>query len=498
MSGGSTPNRYWRSLRGFNYRVWAAGALVSNVGTWMQRTAQDWLVLTVLTDNDAAAVGVTMALQFGPQLLLLPVTGLVADRFDQRRILMITQASMGVLGLALGVMTVTGVVELWHVFLFAALLGCVAAFDAPARQTFVSQLVSPANLGNAVALNSASFSAARMLGPAVAGLLTVVVGPGWVFMINAASFAAVLVSLRFLRVAELRPAARAAKQRGDIVGGFRYVAKRPDILVTLVMVFVIGTFGMNFPIYIAAMARIEFGEGAGVFGILSSVMAIGSVTGALLSAGREHPRFRFLLGASAIFGIGCLAAAVLPTVWAFAASLVVVGVAAQTIMTTANGLVQLSTDPAVRGRVMAIYMAIFMGGTPIGAPVVGWVANEFGPRWSTGVGAAAGVLAAAIGAVWLVRGRHVRITFAGRRLGIRYDRVDDAPRSERRLRAAGRAEGVTSDPTPELPVSRGRRTACSERRDVAELRTLNERHPAVPAPAPHEQRMPRHQLSSRA
>ena len=189
----------FRSLAGYNYRVWSAGAIVSNVGTWMQRTAQDWLVLTQLTHNDAVAVGTVMALQFGPQLLLLPITGLAADRFSQRKILMVTQASMGVLGLLLGILTVTNTVQLWHVYVLALLGGCAAAFDSPARQTFVSELVGRRNLSNAVALNSASFSVARMIGPAVAGLLIAVIGTGWVFLINAASFGAVLTSLALLR-----------------------------------------------------------------------------------------------------------------------------------------------------------------------------------------------------------------------------------------------------------------------------------------------------------
>ncbi|MET4783350.1 MFS transporter [Glaciihabitans sp. UYNi722] len=411
----------FRSLTGYNYRVWAAGALVSNVGTWMQRTAQDWVVLTQLTDHDAAAVGFVMALQFGPQLLLLPLSGLVADRFDQRKVLMTTQAVMGILGLALGILTVTQVVQLWHVYVFALLLGCTAAFDAPARQTFVSQLVGGVNLSNAVSLNSASFSAARMIGPAVAGLLTAAVGAGWVFLINAASFAAVLISLKFLRVNELQRTAKAGRKRGNLIEGFRYVRSRPDIMVILVMVFLIGTFGLNFPIFISTMSTVVFHQGAAEFGVLSSVMAVGSIVGALLSARRERPRMRFLFIATAVFGIGCTVAALMPTFWGFGAALAVVGLASQTMMTTANGTVQLSTPAPVRGRVMAIFMAIFMGGTPIGAPIVGWVANEFGPRWALGVGAAAGILAALVGLYWLVRYRSLRLHYADRRFSFSLD-----------------------------------------------------------------------------
>lgn len=411
----------FRSLSGFNYRVWAAGALVSNVGTWMQRTAQDWIVLTQLTNHDAAAVGFVMALQFGPQLLLLPLSGLVADRFDQRKVLMTTQAIMGSLGLALGILTVTNMVQLWQVYVFALLLGCAAAFDAPARQTFVSQLVGGANLSNAVALNSASFSAARMIGPAVAGLLTAAAGAGWVFLINAVSFGAVLISLRFLRINELKHAPRVARSRGNLAEGFRYVRSRPDIMVILVMVFLIGTFGLNFAIFISTMSTVVFRQGAAEFGVLSSVMAVGSVAGALLSARRETPRLRFIFVATAVFGFGCALAAVMPSIWAFGAALVLVGLASQTIMTTANSAVQLSTPAPVRGRVMAIFMAIFMGGTPIGAPIVGWVANEFGPRWSLGVGAASGILATLVGLFWLVRYRHLRVHYTDRRVFLSHD-----------------------------------------------------------------------------
>ncbi|MDQ1574996.1 MAG: hypothetical protein QOH55_146 [Microbacteriaceae bacterium] len=416
----------FRSLNGYNYRVWSAGAIVSNVGTWMQRTAQDWLVLTELTHNNGVAVGIVMALQFGPQLLLLPITGYAADHLDRRKLLMATQAAMGILGLALGIMTVTGVVQLWHVYVFALLLGIVAAFDAPARQTFVSELVTGPNLSNAVALNSASFNVARMIGPAVAGVLTAVVGAGWVFMLNAASFAAVLISLRMLRIHELNREPRAPKKRGGLVEGFRYVSTRPDIMVILVMVFLIGTFGLNFPIFISTMSVSVFHQGAGEFGVISSIMAIGSVAGALLSARRAKPRAALLFAGAALFGFGCALAAIMPNYWLFAIALILVGIAAQTLMTTANGTVQMATDPAVRGRVMAIYMAIFMGGTPIGAPIVGWVADAFGPRWALGVGAASGIAAGLVGVFYLVKYRNLRIEFSSWRVRLTFDDPTDA------------------------------------------------------------------------
>lgn len=414
----------FRSLSSVNYRIWFAGALVSNVGTWMQRTAQDWIVLTQLTHNDALAVGIVMSLQFGPQLVLLPITGYAADHLDRRKLLMATQGAMGVLALGLGLLTVTGVVQLWHVFLFALLLGVVTAFDGPARQTFVGDLVGTTMLGNAVALNSASFNAARLIGPAAAGLLTAAVGAGWVFLINAVSFAAVLASLALLRRDRLHPSKRAGRSRGSLVEGFRYVRHRPDLLSVLTMVFLVGTFGLNFPIFVASMASTVFHKGAGEYGILSSVMAVGSVAGALLSARREKPRATLLTVSGIIFGLGCLAAAAAPGYWFFGAMLAVVGVASQTFNTTANGVVQLSTHPALRGRVMAIYMAIFMGGTPIGAPIVGWVADAFGPRWALVVGGASGILAAAVGVFYMVRYRGMRLAIGERRLRFTFAEPD--------------------------------------------------------------------------
>lgn len=396
----------FRSLKNRNYRIWAVGALISNVGTWMQRTAQDWLVLTQLTPHNAAAVGTVMALQFGPQLLLLPWTGFAADHYNQRKLLMVTQGVMGVLALALGILTLTGIVQLWQVYVFAFLSGSASAFDAPVRQIFVAELVGEADLSNAIALNSTSFNTARMIGPAVAGLTIASVGTGWAFLLNGVSFFAVLASLFALRVSGLQMNRRAHRAKGSLTEGLRYVWARPDLKAILVMLFLIGTFGMNFPIFISTMATRVFDTDARGYGLLSSVLAIGTVGGALLAAGRDRPRFKSLLIGAMVFGVGCTLAVLAPNYWLFAAALVVIGVGALTFSNTSNSLMQLSTAPAMRGRVMALRVGIALGGTPIGAPIVGWVADHLGPRWALAVGAASGVIAAGVGLYTMTRQLH--------------------------------------------------------------------------------------------
>lgn len=408
----------FRSLATHNYRLWASGAFVSNIGTWMQRTAQDWIVLADLTPHNAAAVGVVMALQFGPALLLLPFTGFAADHFDRRKVLIATQSAQGLLAFGLGVLTVTGVVQLWHVYAFAFLLGCVTAFDAPARQTFVAELVSDALLSNAVALNSTSFNAARMIGPAIAGLLIAGVGSGWVFLINAATFVAVIVALAGMRLDELHRHERAVRRAGSFAQGLHYVRGRPDLVTVLVMLFLIATFGLNFPVFVSAMAVKIFHAGSGEFGLLTSMLAIGSVTGALFAARRDRPRVSLLLAGAAAFGIGLAVAAAMPTYLLFGLVLIVVGWSAQTFNTTANSTVQLWTEPMMRGRIMAIYMGIVQGCTPLGAPLVGWVADRYGPRWSLAIGAASGFLAVAVGIAYLVRYRNLRVSVGARGLRI--------------------------------------------------------------------------------
>jgi MFS family permease len=392
----------FRALKVYNYRVWMAGALVSNIGTWMQRVAQDWLVLTQLTHHDASALGVVMGLQFAPQLLLLPWSGLAADSFNQRKLLMLTQALMGFLALALGVLTVAGTIRLWQVYVFAFLFGSAAALDAPVRQTFVAELVGDEYLTNAVALNSTSFNAARMIGPALAGLLIARIGTGWAFLLNGVSFAAVLISMSLLRVEDLNPNPRANRSASGFMEGFRYVWHRQDLRAILIMLALIGTFGLNFPIFISTMAVKVFHTDAKGFGLLSSIMAVGTVTGALLAAGREKPNFISLLAGSAVFGIGCTLAAVAPGYWWFAVALVVIGVAALTFTNATNSMMQLDTEPAMRGRVMALRVGVALGGTPVGAPIVGWVANHFGPRWGLAIGALSGVLAAIIACYMLL------------------------------------------------------------------------------------------------
>jgi len=389
-----TPGPF-RALRRFNFRVWSAGALVSNIGTWMQRVAQDWLVLTKLTHHDASALGIVMALQFAPQLLLLPWTGFAADHFNQRKLLIVTQAAMGVLALALGTLTVLGVIQLWHVYAFAFVFGSAAALDAPVRQTFVAELVGDEDLPSAISLNSTSFNAARMVGPAVAGVVIANVGTGWAFLMNGISFAAVLISMTLFRASEMRTNPRASRSANGFTAGFRYVWSRPDLRGVLLMLFLIGTFGLNFPIFISTMAVNVFHTDARGFGLLSSIMAVGTIAGALL-AGSSRPRFGSLLFGAGIFGIGCTLGAIAPGYGWFAGALVIIGIATLIFTNNTNSMMQLATEPAMRGRVMALRLAVALGSTPIGAPIVGWVANHRGPRWALGVGAASGFAAAIV------------------------------------------------------------------------------------------------------
>jgi MFS family permease len=398
-----------------NYRRYAAGALISNTGTWMQRVAQDWLVLTVLTDHSATAVGITTGLQFAPVLLLSPWSGLIADRVSRRALMIVTQVVGGLLALLLGVLVLTGVAELWHVYLLAAALGVSSALEAPARQTFVSELVPAERLANAVGLNSASFHAGRLIGPALAGLLIAAFGTGPVFLINAATFAATIWALAGLRVRELITAPRAPRSKGQIRAGLGYVRRRPDLLVVMGVVGMVGTFGLNFQLTTAVMATQVYGKGAGEYGLLGSVMAIGSLGGALLAARRQNPRLRLFLAATAAFGVSALIASLMPSYLTFAIALVPTGLSALTLMTAANTIVQLSTAPQMRGRVMALYMAVFMGGTPVGSPLIGWIGANVGARWTIALGGIVSLACAVIAFAVLIRVQRRQLVFDRRR-----------------------------------------------------------------------------------
>ena len=398
-----------------NYRIYAAGAFISNIGTWMGRVAQDWLVLTELTNHSSSALGIVTGLQFLPFLLLAPWAGMIADRYPKRRILAITQTSLALSSLALGLLVISGAAELWMVYGIALFTGVATAVDNPARQTFVSEMVPRDRLANAVSLNSASFNAGRLVGPGVAGLTIAAFSTGWTLMLNTLTFVAVLLALASMRSSELRPAPALARGKGAIRDGVAYVRSRPDIQLVMVLVFVLGTFGMNFQITTALMATKEFGKGPEEYGLLGSIMAIGSLTAALLSARRARPRLRILLVALVGFTISSGLAALAPSYPLFALALVPVGLSALTALTTANAMVQLSVDPAMRGRVMALYMAIFMGGTPLGAPVIGWIGDVWGPRWTIGIGTIAIGITLVVVSVWMARHENVQVTYESQR-----------------------------------------------------------------------------------
>ncbi|MGY1812890.1 MFS transporter [Blastococcus sp. SYSU D00820] len=401
----------FRSLRVRNYRIHASANLVSLTGTWMQRIGQDWLVLQ-LSGDSGVALGLITALQFGPTLVLGMYGGVLADRYPKRRTLVLTQAAMGVLALCLAVLVATGGVALWHVFVLAGALGAVAAVDAPVRQSFVSELVGPDLLANAVGLNSSIFNGARLIGPSLAGLLIGAAGGNTApaFFVNAATFAATIAALAAMRAEELHPSPPVARGRGQLREGLRYTASHPDLVLAMVLAFVIGTFGFNYQVTIALMAREEFGLGAEAFGLLSSFFAVGSLSGALLSTRRSaRPRQRFLVVSAVVFGLLTVACGLMPSYASFAVLLVPTGAAALLFSVANNSFVQLGADPQMRGRVMALYFMCFMGGTPVGAPLVGWVSEHLGAPWGLVLGGLV-VVAAGVGAgAWLARGRRLRL-----------------------------------------------------------------------------------------
>lgn len=387
-----------------NFRLFLFGHLVSSTGTWMQQVGQDWLVLR-LTDAPLP-LGITLALQFAPMLAFGAWAGVVADRLDKRRLLLATQTSMALLALVLGVLTATGAVRLWMVYALALLLGVATAFDMPARQAFISEIVGPDRVANAVGLNSAGFNTARVVGPAVAGVLIAVAGIAPAFFLNAVSYLAMLGGLLAMDPDRLYRRDAVERGRGQIRAGVRYVWANPVLRSTIVLVAVVGTLGLNYRVALPLLARFAFDGGPGAYGALAAIMAAGSVAGALTVARRGRPTRALLVGSVAAFGLLSFAAALAPTIVAEAALLFPIGAASLAFVATANSTVQLGSDPAMRGRVMSLFGLVLLGSGPPSGLLSGWMAGQFGPRSILVLSGVSCVLAATMAAL-AGRGRAV-------------------------------------------------------------------------------------------
>ncbi|MFC0179836.1 MFS transporter [Thorsellia kenyensis] len=397
----------FRSLKNTNYRWWAIGAMVSNIGTWMQRTGQDWLVIKELTDNNPSALGIVLACQFGPQLLLLPVVSYVAERYPSRQILIFTQIIMCILALLLGLLTLTGLVTLWHVYGFALALGCTTAFDATARQTFVSELVTGKDLSNAVALNATSFNLARLIGPGIAGILIAVIGSGWIFILNACSFVFMLIALFSLNKEKLIPKSKSTINVRQILDGIQYIYQNSYLKSLFIMLFLVSALGLNFTLYISTITVKVLNLDVEHYGALISTLAVGSVTGSLISAKQSIPTLHYICFGALLFSISLLLGSFAFNYWYFSIMLILCGISVQIFMTTTNAMVQLKVPSEFRGRVMAFYLAVSMGSTVIGAPIIGFIAEHFSGPWAMRTGALAVLCCSVIGIYNLLKKNHL-------------------------------------------------------------------------------------------
>jgi MFS family permease len=414
------------SLQNPNYRRYFRGQAVSLIGTWMQTVAQSWLVLQLT--GSATDLGVVVALQTLPVLLLGPYGGVVADRLDKRKLMIGLQSMMGVLALILGLLTISGVVELWHVYLLAFLLGLNNCFENPARQSFVLELVGPADLRNAVSLNSVLVNAARAIGPAVAGIIITTGGLGICFVLNAVSFVAVVSSLLTLDTSKLQPSPPTARGKGQLREGLTYVRSNPRLAVPLLMMALVGCLAYEFQVTLPVLAKHTFAGQASTYGFLTSAMGIGAVVGGLYVAARGRTGVRALINSAAVFAVVMFAAAVAPTFWLELVAMFGVGAASVGFLSKGNSTLQLEASPQMRGRVMALWAVAFLGSTPIGGPIAGAVAENLGGRAGLALGAIACAVAAGLGELTLRRLRAQRGTAAGEDRVEGTDEVrDDAP-----------------------------------------------------------------------
>ncbi|HEX5616293.1 MAG TPA: MFS transporter [Acidimicrobiia bacterium] len=401
----------FRSLHQRNFRLYFVGQIVSVSGTWMQGLAQAWLVLELT--GSGVALGITTALQFLPMLLLGGFGGVIADRFDKRRLLLGTNAAAALLAVALGVLAAFDLAAVWNVYVLALLLGFVNAIDNPARQTFVLEMVGPENLQNAVSLNSVVMNAARVVGPGLGGLLIASVGVTLCFFVNAASYVAVIAALLMMDSRSLIRTPTVARRSGQLREGYRYVWSTPELRTLLLMMATIGTLAFNFHVILPLLATRELGAGAGAFGGLTSVLGAGAVIGGLSTATLTSISYRRLLWLAGLLGVSILAVAVAPTLPLVVVTLFVMGVAAFAFIATANATLQLTATAEMRGRVMALYAIAFLGTTPIGSPLVGWIAEQFGPRVALAVGGVATLVATDLARRALRRHRRAERADAG-------------------------------------------------------------------------------------
>ena len=397
----------FRSLKYRNYRLFFYGQLVSLVGTWMQSVALGWLVYTIT--KSPTQIGVVTAVQFVPTLFGSVHGGLIADRFDKRKVLVFTQSALALQAVALATVVFAGVATLPVLYILAFTQGMATTIDNPTRQAFVSEMVGPEDLTNAVGLNSAMFNTARILGPAVGGVLIDVIGVGTCFALNAVSFVAVIAGLTMMRSSDLFASPRAGRGKGQLREGLRYSWEEPTLRLVLAMIALIGTLAMNFTVILPVVAKQVFHGTAGTYGIMSSMLGLGALLGALVAASRSKPTTLLLGTAAAAFGVTMLGDALAPTLVLEMVALVATGAASITFMATANATVQLTSRAEMRGRVMSLYMLLFLGSTPIGGPIVGWIGERYGARWSLAVGGVSCLVAAAGTVPVLTRDRRRRV-----------------------------------------------------------------------------------------
>lgn len=394
----------FRSLRTRNYRLYFVGQGVSLIGTWMQTIALGWLVLD-LSDNSGFAVGAAIALQFLPTLFLATWGGVVADRLDKRKLLIVTQTSMGAVAAVLGITVVAGVAELWLVYALIVLFGTAQAFDNPARLAFVSELVAEDDVPNAVGLNSTTFQLARVVGPALAGVVILVLGAGPCFLVNAVSFVAPIAALLMMDARALHRGEPVAREKGQIREGLRYVWHTPELRLLLGLTLVVGVFAINFPVVLPLIAKVTFDGNAGTYSVMTIAMGMLALIGGLFVAHRAEPNERFLYVAGLGFGSAIVVASLAPSLATFVFFIAFVGGFQIIFMASCNTLVQLRSNPQMRGRVLAVYLTAVLGSTPVGGPLIGWVSQQFGPRYGLGIGGVATVVATLVLCTMMTRAR---------------------------------------------------------------------------------------------